>query len=178
MALAAAHIKSRTNTMSLQSILKDIENGIEFPFKWLHTNGAQVNTDLAEAQVVLNDGAAVATATGETAAAAALNRASGGLTVVEAGITAETNATNISGAIAGANAVVSVPLTLRAAPSARRGVVLHRVEKSHGARRNSGRPLLRRLNSTRPRSSRSMAARSSWSRTPTASICRSRTRRR
>lgn len=87
--------------MSLSSILKDIEKGVEFPFSWLHTHGAEVNADLAKAQVVLNDGALVAAAANEPAAAAALNRASGGLTIVEAGITAQTNATNLAATVKG-----------------------------------------------------------------------------
>lgn len=87
--------------MSLSIILKDIENAALAPFHWLRTHGAQLNTDITEAQTVLNDGALVATAAGEPVAAAALNRASGGLTLLDAAITTETNATNLAAAAQG-----------------------------------------------------------------------------
>jgi len=87
--------------MSLKTILADIEKGIEKPFGWLKTHGPQLNTDLAEAQTVLNDGALVATAAGEPSAAAAMNKASGGLTLLEAAVTTETGATNLTAAAAG-----------------------------------------------------------------------------
>lgn len=87
--------------MSLKSILADIEKAVLAPFGWLKSHGAQLNTDITEAQTVLNDGALVATAAGESAAATALNRASGGLTLLDAAITTETSATNLSAAAQG-----------------------------------------------------------------------------
>jgi hypothetical protein len=87
--------------MGLKSILADIGKDLVKPFGWLKSHGAQLDSDLSEAQTVLNDGALVATAAGEPAAAAALNRASGGLTLLEAAVTTETGATNLTAAAAG-----------------------------------------------------------------------------
>ena len=87
--------------MSLKSILVDIEKAVIAPFGWLKSHGPQLSSDIATAQSVLNDGALVATAAGEPAAAAALNRASGGLTLLETAITTETGATNLSAAAQG-----------------------------------------------------------------------------
>jgi hypothetical protein len=93
--------------MSLKSILADIEADVLKPFGWLKTHGPQLNADLSEAQTVLNDGALVATAAGEPSAAAALNKASGGLTLLEAAVTTETGATNLTAAAAGVTALAS-----------------------------------------------------------------------
>ena len=87
--------------MSLKSILGDIEKAVIAPFGWLKSHGPQLSSDIATAQIVLNDGALVATAAGEPAAAAALNRASGGLTLLDTAITTETGATNLAAAAQG-----------------------------------------------------------------------------
>ena len=87
--------------MSLKSIISAFVADVEKPFGWLKSHGTQLNSDIQTAQTVLNDGALVATAAGEPVAAAALNRASGGLTLLDAAITTETTATNLAAATQG-----------------------------------------------------------------------------
>jgi hypothetical protein len=87
--------------MGLKSILADIGKDILKPFGWLKTHGPQLVADLDEAQAAVNEAALVATAAGLPAVAAAANKASGGMTLLEAAVTTETNATNLTAAAAG-----------------------------------------------------------------------------